>query len=53
MWLEEDLLLEDSMLIASAGTDIDRSILKIIRNYISCYGEFPFQKKIRVMNPVA
>ena len=53
MRLEEDLLLEDSMLIASAGTDFNRSILKTIRNYISCYGEFPFQKKIRVMNPVA
>lgn len=53
MRLEEDLLLEESMLIASAGADVDRSLLKIIRNYISCYTDFPFPKKIKVRNPVA
>lgn len=53
MRLEDDLVLEGSMLIASSGTDIDRGILKIVRNYISCYADFPFPKKIRVMNPVA
>ena len=52
MRLEEDLLLEDSMLIASAGTDIDRSILKTIRNYISLR-RISISEKIRVMNPVA
>lgn len=53
MRLEEDLILEDSMLIASAGADVDRPLLKIIRNYISCYTDFPFPKKIKVRNPVA
>ncbi len=53
MRLNEDLLLEDSMLIASSGADIDRSLLKIVRNYISCYSEFPFPKKINVLIPVA
>ncbi len=53
MRLNEDLLLEGSMLIASAGADIDRPLLKIIRNYISCYSEFPFPKKLQVMIPVA
>ena len=53
MRLEEDLLLEESMLIASAGADVDRSLLKIIINYISCYTDFPFPKKIKVRNPVA
>lgn len=53
MRLEEDLLLEESMLIASAGADVDRSLLKIIRNYISCYTDFPFPQKIKVRNPVA
>ena len=53
MRLDQDLLLEDSMLIASAGADIDRSLLKIIRNYISCYSVSPFPAKIKVMIPVA
>ncbi len=53
MRLNQDLLLEDSMLIASSGADIDRSLLKIVRNYISCYSEFPFPKKINVLIPVA
>ena len=53
MRLNEELLLDGSMLIASAGADVDRTLLKIIRNYISCYSAFPFPKKIQVMIPVA
>jgi len=53
MRLNQDLLLDDSMLIASSGADIDRSLLKIIRNYISCYSQFPFPKRINVLIPVA
>ena len=53
MRLTEDLLLDGSMLIAASGADIDAPLLKIIKNYISCYSQFPFPKKIRVMNPVA
>lgn len=53
MRLDQDLFLDDSMLIASSGSDIDRSLLKIIRNYISCYSQFPFPKKIKVLIPVA
>lgn len=53
MRLNEELLLDGSMLIASSGADIDRTLLKTIRNYISCYTEFPFPKKIQVMIPVA
>ena len=53
MRLNQDLLLDGSMLIASSGADIDRSLLKIIRNYISCYSQFPFPKKINVLIPVA
>jgi CheY-like chemotaxis protein len=53
MRLNEELLLDGSMLIASAGADIDRPLLKTIRNYISCYTEFPFPKKVQVMIPVA
>jgi len=52
MRLDEDLLLDGAMLIAAAGSDIDRSLLKIIRNYISCYSEFPFPRKINVLIPV-
>jgi len=53
MRLNQDLLLDGSMLIASSGADIDRTLLKIIRNYISCYSQFPFPKKINVLIPVA
>ncbi len=53
MRLNEDLLLDGSMLIASSGADIDRALLKVIRNYIACYSQFPFPKKINVMIPVA
>ena len=53
MRLEEDLMLEESMLIASAGADVDHALLKIIKNYISCYQKFPFPEKIIVRNPIA
>jgi hypothetical protein len=53
MRLEEDLMLEESMLIASAGADVDRALLKIIKNYISCYHDFPFPEKIKIRNPIA
>jgi hypothetical protein len=53
MRLKEDLLLEESMLIASSGADIDRALLKIIKNYSSCYSTFPFPQKIQVLIPVA
>ena len=51
MILMEDLLLEEGMLIASGGADVDRQLLKVIRNYISCYEEFPFPKEISVKIP--
>ena len=35
------------------GADIDRHLLKVIQNYISCYSENPFPKEIKVMIPVA
>ena len=53
MILAEDLLLQENMLIASSGADIDRHLLKVIRNYTSCYSENPFPVKIKVMIPVA
>ena len=53
MRLEEDLILDGSMLIASAGADVDRTLLKIIKNYISCYQDFPFPEKIKIRNPIA
>ena len=53
MILAEDLLLQENMLIASSGADIDRHLLKVIRNYTSCYSENPFPEKIKVMIPVA
>jgi len=53
MILAEDLLLQENMLIASSGADIDRHLLKVIRNYTSCYSENPFPEKIKVMVPVA
>ena len=52
MILVEDLLLQEGMLIASGGADVDRQLLKVIRNYISCYREFPFPKEIFVKMPV-
>ena len=51
MILVEDLFLQEGMLIASGGADVDRQLLKVIRNYISCYEEFPFPKEISVKIP--
>lgn len=53
MILAEDLLLQEDMLIASSGAEIDRHLLKVISNYASCYSESPFPDKIKVMIPVA
>jgi len=53
MILAEDLLLQENMLIASSGANIDRHLLKVISNYSSCYSESPFPDKIKVMVPVA
>ena len=52
MRLKDDLYLQETLLIASAGADIDRQLLKVVRNYISCYSEFPFPRKIKVLIPV-
>ena len=53
MRLAQDLRLnEDGFLVASSGADIDRQLLKVIRNYNSCYLESPFPKKIQVTKPV-
>ena len=48
MRLAQELRLEDGFLVASCGADVDRQLLKVIRNYISCYSETPFPKKIQV-----
>ena len=52
MRLAQELRLEDGFLVASCGADVDRHLLKIIRNYISCYADSPFPKKIQVTVPV-
>ena len=39
-------------LVASSGADVDRQLLKVIRNYNSCYLETPFPKKIQVTIPI-
>jgi CheY-like chemotaxis protein len=52
MILAENLLLQENMLIASSGADIDRHLLKVINNYSSCYSENPFPNKVKVMIPV-
>jgi hypothetical protein len=51
MRLAQELRLEDGFLVASCGSDVDRQLLKVIRNYISCYSETPFPKKIQVTVP--
>ncbi len=51
MRLAQDLRLDDGFLIASSGADIDMQLLKVIRNYDSCYEESPFPKKIQVTVP--
>ena len=52
MRLAQELRLEDGLLVASSGADVDRQLLKVIRNYISCFAESPFPKKIQVTVPV-
>ena len=51
MRLAQELRLADGLLVASSGTDVDRQLLKVIRNYVSCYAESPFPKKIQVTVP--
>ena len=51
MRLAQELRLSDGLLVASSGADVDRQLLKVIRNYISCYTEMPFPKKIQVTVP--
>lgn len=52
MRLSQELKLDDGFLIAAAGTDVDRQLLKVIRNYNSCYAESPFPKRVQVIVPV-
>jgi len=52
MRLAQELRLEDGLLVASCGADVDRQLLKVVRNYISCFAESPFPKKIQVTVPV-
>ena len=52
MRLAQELRLDDGFLIASCGVDVDRQLLKVIRNYNSCYAESPFPKKLQVTVPV-
>ena len=51
MRLAQDLRVDDGFLVASSGADIDGQLLKVIRNYDSCYEESPFPKKIQVSVP--
>ena len=51
MRLTQELRLDDGFLIAAAGTDVDGQLLKVIRNYNSCYAESPFPKKVQVLVP--
>ena len=53
MRLAQELRLEDGFLVASCGADVDRQLLKVVRNYISCFAESPFPKKIQVTVPVS
>ena len=53
MRLAQELRLDDGFLIASCGADVDRQLLKVIRNYNSCYAESPFPKKLQVTVPIA
>ena len=52
MRLAQELRLDDGFLIASCGADVDRQLLKVIRNYNSCYAESPFPRKLQVTVPV-
>jgi len=51
MRLAQELRLDDGFLIASCGADVDRQLLKVIRNYNSCYAESPFPRKLQVTVP--
>ncbi|MBN37337.1 MAG: hypothetical protein CMI29_02620 [Opitutae bacterium] len=51
MRLAQELRLSDGLLVASSGADVDRQLLKVIRNYVSCYTEMPFPKKVQVTVP--
>ncbi len=52
MRLAQELRLDDGFLVASSGADVDRQLLKVIRNYNSCYQDSPFPKRIQVTVPV-
>ncbi|HAU59492.1 MAG TPA: hypothetical protein DHU78_01625 [Opitutae bacterium] len=52
MRLAQDLRLDDGFLVASSGADIDLQLLKVIRNYDSCYDTSPFPKKMQVTVPL-
>ena len=52
MRLAQELRLEDGFLVASCGADVDRQLLRVIRNYVSCYADSPFPKKVQVTVPV-
>ena len=45
MRLSQELRLDDGFLIAAAGTDVDGQLLKVIRNYNSCYAEDSFSEE--------
>ena len=47
MRLAQELRLSDGLLVASSGTDVDRQLLRVIRNYSSCFAESPFPKKYK------
>ena len=47
MRLAQELRLSDGFLVASSGTDVDRQLLRVIRNYSSCFAESPFPKKYK------
>jgi hypothetical protein len=53
MRLSQELRLDDGFLIAAAGTDVDRQLLKVIRNYNSCYADSPFPSKVQVIVPAS
>ncbi|MFP6855231.1 MAG: hypothetical protein VB980_05550, partial [Opitutales bacterium] len=49
MRLAEPLQLDNGLLVAPAGTDVDRSLLDIVGNHIACYqGHNPFPAQIKV-----
>ncbi len=48
MRLAEPLKLENGLLVAPAGTDVDRNLMEIVRNHIACYQGNPFSPQIKV-----